>query len=154
MAASLDGDYTVGLKIAKSADNLFYIEDVVRGRWTPHERDKIVLQVAELDGRAVQICLEQEPGSAGKSVCENYIRMLAGYVVHAERPTGDKVVRAMPFAAQCEAGNVKLVRGAWNRDFIDELSVFPYGKHDDQVDAAGGGFNKLTLSMGRSISFA
>jgi phage terminase large subunit-like protein len=37
------------------------------------------------------------------------------------------------------------VRGAWNMDFLDEIEVFPLGKHDDQVDAAVGAFDKLTL---------
>lgn len=49
----------------------------------------------------------------------------------------------MPLAAQCEAGNVRLVKGAWNRDFIEELCSFPMGAHDDQCDAAAGAFNKI-----------
>jgi len=44
-----------------------------------------------------------------------------------------------------EAQNVHPVRGAWNKDFLDEIEVFPLGKHDDQVDAAVGAFDKLTL---------
>jgi predicted phage terminase large subunit-like protein len=74
------------------------------------------------------------------------IRMLVGYPVYAERPTGDKQVRATPFAAQCEAGNVRLVKsiGA-NHAFIDELASFPFAKHDDQVDSASGAFNKLAI---------
>jgi predicted phage terminase large subunit-like protein len=135
MAATSDGDYTVGVKMARSKEGLFYIEDVTRGRWTPFERDKIILQTAQLDGTSVAIYVEQEPGSAGKSVTDAMIRMLVGYPVYAERPTGDKQVRATPFAAQCEAGNVRLVKniGA-NHAFIDEHASFPFGKHDDQVD--------------------
>jgi predicted phage terminase large subunit-like protein len=52
-------------------------------------------------------------------------------------------VRASPFAAQCEAGNVKLVAGPWVEAFIDEITTFPNGKHDDQVDAAASAFNVL-----------
>jgi len=47
------------------------------------------------------------------------------------------------FAARCEAGNVKLVRGPWNAAFLDELCVAPSGAHDDQIDAAALAFNKL-----------
>jgi predicted phage terminase large subunit-like protein len=50
----------------------------------------------------------------------------------------------MPFAAACEAGLVDIERGAWNRDFLDELCGFPTGKHDDQVDAASDAFNYLS----------
>jgi predicted phage terminase large subunit-like protein len=63
--------------------------------------------------------------------------------VRYETSTGSKEVRAMPFAAQCEAGNVKLLRGPWNVAYLDELTSFPFGTNDDQVDASSGGFNKL-----------
>jgi hypothetical protein len=46
-------------------------------------------------------------------------------------------------AASSSGGNLKLVRGLWNRDFLDELEVFPFGAHDAQVDAAAIAFNKL-----------
>ena len=60
----------------------------------------------------------------------------------------NKVKRAEPFSAQVEAGNVKLVQGAWNQLFLDELNNFTGQSseyHDDQVDAASGAFNMLSL---------
>jgi predicted phage terminase large subunit-like protein len=38
-------------------------------------------------------------------------------------------------------GNVKLVAGEWNKEFIEELRKFPRGKNDDQVDAVSLAFN-------------
>lgn len=52
-------------------------------------------------------------------------------------------MRAEPYSVQVEAGNVKLLKGEWNRDFIDEHKTFPVGKYKDQIDAASGAFNKL-----------
>jgi len=101
-------------------------------------------QTATLDGPEVQIWLEQEGGSGGKESAQVSLRELAGFNVKAERVTGSKTVRAMPFAAQCEAGNVRLVRGSWAPAYLDELTVFPAGTHDDQVDGTSGAFNKLT----------
>ena len=43
------------------------------------------------------------------------VRNLAGFMVRADRVTGDKVSRARPLAAQCEAGNVRLLRGPGTR---------------------------------------
>ena len=63
--------------------------------------------------------------------------------MNSEPSTGDKAVRAEPFAAQCEAGNVKLLRGNWNEVYIDELTSFPSGAHDDQVDASAAAFSKV-----------
>ena len=84
--------------------------------------------------------------SGGKESAEISVRELAGFLVHTERSSGEKSVRAMPLAAQVEAGNVVIVRGDWNAAFLDELSSFPGGSHDDQVDAAASAFNKLALN--------
>jgi predicted phage terminase large subunit-like protein len=64
-------------------------------------------------------------------------------VVYADPVKGDKIERAEPFAAQWQAGNVKLVSGSWNRAYLEELRSFPNGKNDDQVDGSSGGYNKL-----------
>ena len=39
---------------------------------------------------------------------------------------------------------MKLIKGAWNRDFLDEISNFPNAAHDDQVDSASGAHEKLS----------
>ena len=54
-------------------------------------------------------------------------------------------MRAEPYAAQVQGGNVLLVKGAWTQDFIDEHVAFPVGRAKDQVDAAAAAFNLLTL---------
>lgn len=143
-AGSLDGDFTAGARLA-SAGGLIYVEDMVHKRLGSDERNKLMRQTAELDGIGVRGWVEQEPGSGGKESAEASIRNLAGFPYRAETATGDKAVRADPFAAQWQAGNVRLVRGSWNKAYLDEMEAFPSGKHDDQVDASSGAFNKLTL---------
>jgi len=140
-----DGDYTVGLLMARDTSGLFYVQNIVRGQYSALERERIIRQTAELDGRDVTIWIEQEPGSGGKESAESTVRMLAGFTARAERVMGDKATRAEPLAAQCEARNVKLVRGEWNSAYLNELTAFPQGKHDDQVDASSGAFAKLSL---------
>ncbi len=49
----------------------------------------------------------------------------------------------MPFAAQCEAGNVLIVRAPWNANYLDELCMFPEYAFCDQVDAASACYQKL-----------
>jgi predicted phage terminase large subunit-like protein len=143
LAASADGDYTVGVLMSKDANGIFYIENIIRFRGTPLQVEKKIFETAKNDGRSVTIVLPQDPGQAGKSQVDSYIRRLAGYIVKAKRPTGSKEVRAAAFAAQCEAGNVKMVHGSWNNCFTDELETFPLGTYDDQVDAASDAFNEL-----------
>lgn len=145
LASSIDGDYSVGLKMARAEDGLFFVEDVVRGQWLPGQRDKIILQTAHLDGPEVPIVIEQEPGSSGVSLIAYLTKLLAGFTVSADRPTGDKIVRAMPLAAQFEAGNIRVLKRDWTAGLIAEFLMFPSGAHDDQVDASSGAFNKLAL---------
>jgi len=89
--------------------------------------------------------MEQEGGSGGKESAQASKRRLAGYSVQVETVSGDKAVRADPFRTQASAMNVMLVRGDWNVAFVNELTAFPNGRNDDQVDAASGAFNKLAL---------
>jgi len=143
LAASEDGDYTCGELLSRANNGTYYLEDIRRGRWNPAQRDTFILKTAQADGQAVEILLEQEPGSAGKSVTHYLTRQLAGFTVRSDRPTGDKQVRAEPFASQCGIHNVQLVAGDWNAPFLDELCLFPKGRYDDQVDASSGAFGYL-----------
>lgn len=141
--------YSVGVLMAEK-ENLYHVVDVARGRWSPLDRERVIRQTAELDRQRygeVVIWLEQEPGSGGLESAQATVANLAGFVVYAERPTGDKETRAAPFAAQAEARNVKLIAGPWNGDYLGELASFPAGVYKDQVDASSGAFNKLARAL-------
>lgn len=143
---SKKADYSVGCLMSKSADGLFYVEDVQRGQWSPKERNEHIRNTCEADRErygAIPTWIEKVPGLAVE-VIDNIVRYLAGYGVHTEMAKNDKVTRADPFASQCEANNVRVVRGPWNMAFRNELTAFPHGKNDDQVDGASGAFSKLS----------
>jgi predicted phage terminase large subunit-like protein len=134
-------------------DGVYYIEDVRRDRLSPHGVELMVTNTAKQDGKKVRIRIPQDPAQAGKFQVRYYTTQLAGWMIHAEQETGDKVTRADPFSSQAEVGNVKLVKGDWNDTFLDELCMFPGGAHDDQVDAATGGFRALTSGTTGIIDF-
>jgi predicted phage terminase large subunit-like protein len=164
------GCYTVGLLMARDQRGVYYIEDIVRGQWSAHERNNIMLQTARSDairyGGEVLTYIEQEGGGDGKTVIDQLIVMLSEFSVYRWSTTGGsmwktkgnvrlpgdaKVRRARPFSAQCEAGNIRLVLGSsngrWHRDFCDEMCAFPEFAYADQVDAAASAYNVLqTLS--------
>jgi predicted phage terminase large subunit-like protein len=140
-----DGAYTCGTKMGRGVDGRFYVLDVVRGQWSTGTRERIILQTAEMDGRDVKVWIEQEPGSGGKESAEATMRNLTGFMVGLDKVTGSKELRADPFATAVECGNVSLVRGDWNREFIEEHRAFP-GKYLDQVDSASGAYAKLAVA--------
>ena len=141
-----DSAWTVGVKMAMLKNGRFVVMNVKRGRWKANVREEIIRATAEADGQDVVIYHEQEPGSGGKESAEATVKNLAGFVNHPDLPTGDKARRADPYSVQVNRGNVMLLRGDWNGDFVDEHSYFPLSKYKDQVDAASGAFNKLALS--------
>lgn len=137
-------DWTVGVKMSEGVDGYYYIEHVSRFQDSPAKVDAAIKNLASSDGGLTRIRLPQDPGQAGKAQAHHLTKMLAGYNVTALPVTGDKVTRAKPLASQVEAGNVRLVRGPWNEDFLKELEAFPEGSNDDQVDAAADAFNDLS----------
>jgi predicted phage terminase large subunit-like protein len=141
--ADYDPDYTVGVLMSKCDQGYYWIEDVVRFRATSLQVDREQRACAMLDGVRTRITVPQDPGSAGKHHAEHMVRNLAGFIVKVIRPTGDKETRAKAFAAQAEAGNVRLLKAPWNNEFLNELCSFPNGRYDDQVDAASDAFNEL-----------
>lgn len=143
------GAYTAGVKMIALYNGKFIVEDCRRGRWSSEERESVIRDTAVADGSDVIIWIEQEPGSGGKESAEATIRNLAGFVVYAERPTGDKTVRAQSYSVQVNNGNIQILNGDWNKSFVEEHRFFPYGTYKDQVDAAAGAFNKLA---GRRIA--
>lgn len=142
---STKADYSVGCLMSRTTDGLFFIEDIKRGQWSPRERNEHIRTTCEADRTAfgsIPTWIEKVPGLAVE-VIDNLVRYLAGFTVHTEMAKNDKVTRADPLASQCEAGNVRVVKGEWNAAFRNELMSFPNGKNDDQVDAASGSFSKL-----------
>jgi predicted phage terminase large subunit-like protein len=143
----VDPDWTVGVKLAvrtiRNAEGTevpqIIIADVRRGRWEAPERERIQVQTARMDTGAVRIAAESVAGY--KDAFVRLRDILAGFAaVEAFHPASDKLVRAAPLEPIFEAGNVLLVRGEWNQAYLDELSEFPSGGHDDQVDATSGGY--------------
>jgi predicted phage terminase large subunit-like protein len=144
-STSADACFTAGALLGITEDKQVIIADMVHGRWSSGERRAVMRQTAETDRQQfghVQIEIEQEPGSSGLDSVQDEIKILSGFAVHPDRPSGNKDVRLEPFAAQAEAGNVKLVQGAWNSAYIEEMCAIPNGKYRDQGDATSGAYNK------------
>lgn len=139
-----DPDWTAGCLMGISDNQTIYIIDMKRLRGTPSANENLVKQTAELDGKSVPVRMEQEPGGSGVKMIDDYRRrVLLGWDFKGIPSTGSKEVRANPVSSQAEAGNIKLLRGSWIGEFLDELEAFPNGTHDDQVDSISGALAEL-----------
>jgi predicted phage terminase large subunit-like protein len=149
LAASEDkgSAFTAGVKLGYDPiERKFYIGHVVRERVSNPER--LIVNTAQQDkaahGAQIEISLPQDPGSAGKIQAKSLIAALAGHVAYATPESGDKEQRAAPVAAQAEAGNIYVIEGPWNNDFMDEIETFPTG-YKDQIDGLSRAFGRFVM---------
>jgi predicted phage terminase large subunit-like protein len=94
-------------------------------------RPRIVL----IEDKASGIQLIQELRAMGHSIIKEY------------KPVGDKVMRAMAQTPAFEGGFVRLPRQApWLDAYVLELTTFPRGKFDDQVDSTSQALGWLAVN--------
>lgn len=127
-------DYTASFRVATDAANNLYIDGGYRRRVEyPELRRYILGRIAAEPDTEIGI----ELSANGNAVYQDLMRSSGnlGRKLRGIRPKGDKVSRALGWLALAEAGNVYLIRGPWNDEFLNEAAAFPVGTHDDQIDA-------------------
>lgn len=138
-----DPDATAGTKIGIAPDGRYVVGDHIEDHLSPSGVRTLIRNTASQDGRQTTISLPQDPGQAGKDQKQSLAKELTGYTVRFSPESGDKITRFSPFSAQAEAGNVLVVRGAWNEAWFTALEGFPEAAHDDAPDSTSRAFNEL-----------
>ena len=141
--------WTVGVKLGRYRRSKRYaVLDVRRAQVSPAKVEELIVRTAQADGHGVAVALRQDPGQAGKAQVATFAKLLAGFIVHSSQESGDKATRFSPFSAQCEHGNVDIVRGAWYDVYCTALEGFPDGKTKDDADASSTAFERLCAFSG------
>ena len=124
-------DYSVGMTFLLAKHHI-YLLDVYRKRMLyPELKEKVIELAYHHDTFMIII----EGTNAGIDL-RNQIFFETRLPIHYDRPKTDKVARMLPCTSLIESGRVLLpVNAAWLPEFKREIVHFPYGKHDDQVDA-------------------
>lgn len=138
-----DPDFTSGtlllIRTNKEGQDELWVKDVSRFRENATARDNMIRALTDKDGAFVDVAIERSIESK-----DAYIQLkdiLNGKRIVKQVPLkGDKVTRFAPLEPIFEAGNVHILRASWNADWLAELSQFPNGKHDDQVDNLSAGY--------------
>lgn len=145
-----DPAFTAGVKMGRyrhsgrhGERNRWVILHVKRGQWRPSKVEATLLTTAKEDGKHVRVRGPQDPGQAGKDQAQRLVSLLAGFDARFRPETGDKETRFNPVSAQAEHGNIDIVRGDWNDDFLRVLESFPDGKIKDDADACSAAFDEL-----------
>ncbi|KYC53885.1 MAG: Terminase-like family protein [Candidatus Methanofastidiosum methylothiophilum] len=95
----------------------------------------------------------KDPGQASEDQELTYSRLLLGYNFKLIREVGSKEDRAENVAEHIEINNMYLLRGRWNKEFIEEHTLFPGGEWKDQVDATSGAYSQLTRIRKRATVY-
>lgn len=138
-------DATAGIKLADMLDGKVIVTDMAMEWLESDGVDELMKGLASTDGKACII--REERVGLGKAMTKYHAKELAGYD-YAERvisgSSGDKLARLGPFFAQCRAGNVYLLRGAWNRRYVDYMMELGMpGRPDDVGDGTSCAYNGI-----------
>jgi predicted phage terminase large subunit-like protein len=109
-----------------------YLRDVRRERMDfPALKRTVIAQIQAFRPDVVLI----EDKASGIQLIQD-LRAMGHSVVKEYKPVGDKVMRASAQTAEFEGGFVKLPSEApWLEAYRQELTTFPRGRFDDQVDS-------------------
>lgn len=127
------------IAVVKICEDGWYVDTIVAGRWDIKETSNKILETAKnYDVKLVGI----ERGMAKNAVLpylqdlmrrENYYLSVIE-LTHGNKKKTDRIVWSLQ--GRFEHGRIKLVRGEWNKQFVDQLLNFPNPQvHDDLIDA-------------------
>lgn len=144
-----ESDYTVGSTIYQDEHDNLYVADVRRFR----SSDSVYIVDTILD-YALEwsaTLLGFEDGQIWKTMEAQFAKRCAErrYYPSYEvlKPLTDKQVRAHPLRGRMQAGKIWFLdRAPWFTELFNEMTRFPAGKHDDQIDSLAW---NVRLTLGR-----
>ena len=125
--------------VAKVSEHGWWVANIIHGRWTFEETaNKIFDAVDKYQPVAVGI----EKGIARQAIMSPLADLMkqrnkffrVEELTHGNKKKTDRIVAALQ--GRFEHGAIKLNRGTWNLQFLDQLFQFPNKQvHDDLIDA-------------------
>jgi phage terminase large subunit-like protein len=105
--------------------------------------DESIVTWANIDGKGVNVGWEVEGGSAGKKLAKYLQTSLKGFSCYPMSPMGNKLVRAQPVSQIAKRRKVHIVKGEWNKTYLDSLEKFtgkPVPLVADIMDSTSGAY--------------
>lgn len=102
---------------------------------------KDINQYSEIQGLGRKSKVYIEPKATGKTVKQmiNRETNLSAVEIKTKLVSEGKISRAQTMAPRVESQKMKLVKGAWNQSFINQVCSFPRHPHDEYIDLGGYG---------------
>jgi predicted phage terminase large subunit-like protein len=121
-------------------NDIFYLCHITRKRMNWHSTKQSINKYGDMERNRIGI---ETVGGFITAYEQIRIERRGKNLVQNINVSKDKLTRANGWLSLIDAGRVKMVRGNWNYEFLDELRAFPDAKHDDQVDAVSLAFEMV-----------
>lgn len=153
-----DPDATASVLMGMDKDGYVYIMDASELYGRSSQVTDAIHWKAGVDGKGNTIGIPQDPSAAGKVAFAHYANPLIhkGYRVKKLITRKGKLERFQPFSNAAENNMIIMVKGDWNKKYIQQLEDFdPQRKrgHDDFVDCTSDGYNYLVAGKTFSEGF-
>jgi predicted phage terminase large subunit-like protein len=146
----IDGAYTkdtandpTGIQIGGKYNNDYYILSSIDRYLEMPELIKFIPQhIAALGVKINMIYVE--PKASGKSIVQllKDTTRLNIKEIKSDLTSVSKIERARTVSPYIESGRVKLIEGSWIESYLDQVAIFPNGKHDEHIDVTSYGIDK------------
>lgn len=145
MKAKEENDYSVFICMGLGDDGNCYVIDLLRGKWEAPELRRAFVNFWNKQKATHKVSMAYvEDKASGTGLIQTIQREDKIPIEGLKPESKDKVQRANSVVGYVSSGYTNIKGNAeWTSEFISELSVFPNGKHDDQVDAFVYGLDKL-----------
>lgn len=140
--------YVVGQAWGRAGEDLFLLEEV-RSRMGFVESKRKVKQMAARYRNPITAIEDKANGPAVLDALRKEVPRLK-----AVSPDGSKLARAHAAAGMIESGKVflpDLAEESWVAAYLDEVTAFPEGKHDDRVDTTSQAIRLMTRARVRAL---
>jgi len=137
-----ENDYSV-CTVWGEADNGYYLLDMWRQKVEYPELKKVAVNLFTRDHPQI-VYIEDK--ASGQSLLQE-LRRDTSIPFLEVKPDTDKIARAYSVTPLIEAGKVFLPKSAfWLHDFMEEISAFPNGEHDDICDSLTQALKNMSTS--------
>ena len=156
----VDGAYTENTSNDPSAimacftkNNILYVLDVVEVYLTFPEFISFLKNYVIRWKYSTSSIISVEPKATGKSVVQQIRFETKLNITEHDSPKDSKLTRVTSISPTLESRRVKLVQGDYIDSFLEQLSAFPFGAHDDKVDVLEMAVSKFLLNNSLDFYF-
>lgn len=155
----IDGAYTknnsndpTGLQVGCSYKNDYYILSSIDKYLEMPELIKFIPEYIKSLGVRIRM-VKIEPKASGKSIKQILKQQTKLNVseIKTDFVSMSKIERARSASPYIESGRVKLIKGSWNENFLNQVSMFPNAKHDEHVDLTSYAIENELIRSSNSI---